>query len=75
MMRNTPTGNQIRAARALLALNQSDLANCAGVARSTVSTIESHQGPAAPVRCAVSAAKALESLGVRFTAKGVELAA
>jgi len=66
------TAGQIRAARALLRLDQSELARRAGVSLATLRRVE--RGPEkahAPTRAAMSIQHALETAGVEFIDDGV----
>ena len=62
------TGEQIRAARALLRWGQKQLAEAAGVSIETVKRLEKTVGPiSAYTGTATSLAAALEAAGVAFT--------
>jgi len=66
------TADQIRAARALLRLDQSELARRAGVSLATLRRVERTPGKApAPTRAAISIQHALERAGAQFIADGV----
>ena len=65
------TGEQIRAARALLRWGQKQLAEAAGVSIETVKRLEKTVGPiSAYTGTATSLAAALEAAGVAFTNGG-----
>jgi transcriptional regulator with XRE-family HTH domain len=61
------TSEQVRAARALLRWEQSDLADASGVSLPSVKRLETQPGPlAAQQRTIVQLRKALEKAGVEF---------
>jgi predicted transcriptional regulator len=61
------SANQIRAARGLLAINQTELAERAGVGLATVKRLEASEGELrAMVQTVVAIQKALEKSGVVF---------
>lgn len=62
-------GEQIRAARAMLRMDQSDLASAAGVSVETVKRLEAQDGPLTAGRFATVSAieKALNEAGIEFT--------
>lgn len=61
------SASQIRAARGLLAISQTELAQRAGVGLATVKRLEAHQGELrAIVQTVVAIQKALERSGVSF---------
>jgi transcriptional regulator with XRE-family HTH domain len=64
------TADQIRAARALLRLDQSELARRAGVSLATLRRVEAAIEPVSP-RAAGSIRLALESAGAQFIPDGV----
>ena len=63
---------QIRAARGLLDWSRDDLARAAGVATRTIANLERGEHEPRPETVAALRA-ALETAGVRFTRRGVEL--
>ena len=66
------TADQIRAARALLRLDQAELARRAGVSRATLRRVErSTEQAHASSRAALSIQQALESAGAEFIDDGV----
>src|SRR5882672_8147848 len=66
------TADQIRAARALLRLDQADLARRAGVSLATLRRVErSTEQARASSRAALSIQQALERAGAEFIADGV----
>jgi len=74
------TAEQVRAARAMLRMEQSELAKAAGVSVETVKRLEAQDGPLLAGRAATLNAieKALSKAGVEFTngeAPGVRLKA
>lgn len=68
-MSSDPTGVHIRAARALLEINQTPLAVHAGLSRAIISDIE--QRASLPSRSGSHAFSALERLSVSVTGEGV----
>jgi transcriptional regulator with XRE-family HTH domain len=64
------TSDQIRAARALLRLNQAEVAKRAGVSAVTVRRIEAGETPVGDATVA-GVAHALEEAGVEFVERGV----
>lgn len=63
------TGEQIRAARALLRLEQADLSSAAGISLETVKRLEGIRGPvSAHARTLKAIQHALEAAGVVFVA-------
>jgi hypothetical protein len=64
---NLPSGKQIRAARNLLNLSATDLANRVGANAHQVYRVERKRAPALAVRLCAE----LESLGARFVGGGV----
>ena len=68
----TISAAQCRAARALIAMSQKDLAASSGVSLRTIGNFElEERQPRAAIRDALR--QALEAAGVRFTERGVEL--
>jgi predicted transcriptional regulator len=66
--------HQLRAARAVLRLEQEQLAEAAGVALSTIRRLEAQDGEIRSRTDTVRRVeRALEAAGVVFTARGVEL--
>lgn len=64
------TGRQIAAARALVGMQQSDLATASGISVPTLRRMEAETGPATGMRNNVRAVRsALESAGVEFIAE------
>jgi predicted transcriptional regulator len=62
------TSEQVRAARAMLRIEQRDLAAAAGVSLETVKRIERSPGPISALAATVEKIqRALESAGVEFT--------
>ena len=62
-----PTGEQLRAARAMLRLEQTALATAAGVSAETIKRLEGMAGPvSANARTLDAIVKALEAAGVLF---------
>ena len=71
---HTPTGNQVKQARAALGLSQRQLAKLAGVALSTVVAYERGQRP--PYDSTIAKLRqTLEAAGVRFVEGGVIMSA
>jgi predicted transcriptional regulator len=61
------TSEQVRAARALLRIEQKDLASASGVSLPSIKRLEAHPGPlAAQPRTVAAIRAALESAGVEF---------
>jgi transcriptional regulator with XRE-family HTH domain len=68
------TGPQLRAARAMARMDQEELAKAAGVTGNTVRRLEAMEGRLRATTTTVdSLQRALETAGVVFTARGVEL--
>ncbi len=64
------TGEQLRAARAMVRLEQSDLASRAGISVETVKRLERTVGPVTAIVTTLEAVKvALEAAGVEFIAE------
>jgi DNA-binding XRE family transcriptional regulator len=69
------TGNQLKAARALVGINQGDLAKAARINVATISAMEG-KGPAeltSGVDTVLAVARALEACGIELLAGGVRL--
>ena len=68
------TGEQLRAARAMLRMEQEPLAEVAGISVATIRRMEGFNGPiGARTDTLRRLQRALETAGVRFTERGVEL--
>lgn len=68
------TSEQIRAARALLRIEQADLARCARVSTTTIRRLEARGGAGQIARATVEAVqRALEQAGAEFIENGVRV--